>query len=125
MLVDVEVWERNDEIVVTSDSSRTLDNFLNYRERRLYPRIPHDNAQLLTLVVTLFTLLKLVCTLNVGIPVIDRQYITVNKFAYCTFSNIVFAKGVIGKAHKHVMCTLTKSGGVNHVGYYSLSHKIL
>ncbi|XP_011304121.1 disintegrin and metalloproteinase domain-containing protein 28 [Fopius arisanus] len=47
-LVGVEVWTSRDEIVITTDSLRTLTNFMNYRKSKLLNKIPNDNAQLLT-----------------------------------------------------------------------------
>ncbi|XP_065088843.1 zinc metalloproteinase-disintegrin-like EoMP06, partial [Ochlerotatus camptorhynchus] len=47
-LVGVVIWSDRDQIEISSDSKKTLENFLNYRRNTLLKMIPHDNAQLLT-----------------------------------------------------------------------------
>ncbi|KAF2356601.1 Peptidase M12B ADAM/reprolysin [Trinorchestia longiramus] len=47
-LVGVEVWQEEDQVVISQDGDQTLTNFLNYRKVRLIPEHPNDNAQLLT-----------------------------------------------------------------------------
>ena len=47
-LVDMVVWDRDDAITVSLDSYATLDAFLDYRQRVLLPRTPHDSAHLIT-----------------------------------------------------------------------------
>ena len=46
-LVGVEVWEE-DQVAISTNGDQTLTNFLIYREIRLIPNHPNDNAQLLT-----------------------------------------------------------------------------
>ncbi|XP_077319968.1 disintegrin and metalloproteinase domain-containing protein 15, partial [Lithobates pipiens] len=48
VLVGVEVWSQKDRISVSLDPAETLNRFLSWREKELLPRLPHDNAQLLT-----------------------------------------------------------------------------
>ncbi|XP_039444708.1 disintegrin and metalloproteinase domain-containing protein 33-like [Culex pipiens pallens] len=48
VLVGVVIWTEQDEIEMSSDSKKTLDNFLRYRRDTLLQSIPHDNAHLLT-----------------------------------------------------------------------------
>ncbi|KAM4690022.1 disintegrin and metalloproteinase domain-containing protein 15 isoform 2-T2 [Rhinophrynus dorsalis] len=47
-LVGVEVWNQKDQILVSTDPAETLNRFLSWREKKLLPRVAHDNAQLLT-----------------------------------------------------------------------------
>ena len=47
-LVGVEVWEDEDQVVISTNGDQTLTNFLIYRKLRLIPSHPNDNAQLLT-----------------------------------------------------------------------------
>lgn len=44
----VEVWSSRDQIPVSSDPSRTLGLFQNWRKQTLVGKISHDNAQLIT-----------------------------------------------------------------------------
>jgi len=47
-LVHFEIWQNGDEISVSANSDRTLDAFLAYRQQRILPAHPHDNAHLIT-----------------------------------------------------------------------------
>lgn len=47
-LVGVVIWTEKDEIIITSDSSQTLNSFLKYRRDTLIKMFPNDNAQLIT-----------------------------------------------------------------------------
>uniref|UniRef100_A0A674JNV6 ADAM metallopeptidase domain 15 n=1 Tax=Terrapene triunguis TaxID=2587831 RepID=A0A674JNV6_9SAUR len=47
-LLAVEVWNQGDPITVGPSARATLERFLQWREKELLPRLPHDNAQLLT-----------------------------------------------------------------------------
>ncbi|XP_055606084.1 disintegrin and metalloproteinase domain-containing protein 12-like [Uranotaenia lowii] len=47
-LVGVVVWTEQNQIDISLDSKKTLDNFLAYRRTTLLKMIPHDNAHLLT-----------------------------------------------------------------------------
>uniref|UniRef100_A0A8C8RI90 ADAM metallopeptidase domain 15 n=1 Tax=Pelusios castaneus TaxID=367368 RepID=A0A8C8RI90_9SAUR len=47
-LLAVEVWNQGDPIVVGPGARPTLERFLQWRQKELLPRLPHDNAQLLT-----------------------------------------------------------------------------
>ncbi|XP_032569081.1 disintegrin and metalloproteinase domain-containing protein 15 isoform X2 [Chiroxiphia lanceolata] len=48
VLLAVEVWSEGDRIVVGSSARAALERFLRWRQEELLPRLPHDNAQLLT-----------------------------------------------------------------------------
>uniref|UniRef100_A0A3Q3K3I3 ADAM metallopeptidase domain 8b n=1 Tax=Monopterus albus TaxID=43700 RepID=A0A3Q3K3I3_MONAL len=48
MLVGLEIWTYKDYIDVDVNSSRTLDNFLLWRQTDLLQRMKHDNAQFVT-----------------------------------------------------------------------------
>lgn len=47
-LVAVEVWSEGDRFVVGGSARAVLEQFLRWRREELLPRLPHDNAQLLT-----------------------------------------------------------------------------
>uniref|UniRef100_A0A8C0IJI5 ADAM metallopeptidase domain 15 n=1 Tax=Chelonoidis abingdonii TaxID=106734 RepID=A0A8C0IJI5_CHEAB len=47
-LLAVEVWNQGDPITVGPSARATLERFLQWRQKELLPRLPHDNAQLLT-----------------------------------------------------------------------------
>ncbi|RWR99648.1 disintegrin and metalloproteinase domain-containing protein 28-like isoform X2, partial [Dinothrombium tinctorium] len=47
-LVGVVIWSDHDEIQLSVDGDKTLNNFLHYRRERLVPQHPNDNAQLIT-----------------------------------------------------------------------------
>ncbi|XP_069506264.1 disintegrin and metalloproteinase domain-containing protein 15 isoform X2 [Ambystoma mexicanum] len=47
VLVGLEVWNRDDQILVGGNLTDTLNRFLAWRQTNLLPRMPHDNAQLL------------------------------------------------------------------------------
>ncbi|NXX82562.1 ADA15 protein, partial [Urocolius indicus] len=44
----VEVWSGGDRVLVGSSAQAALERFLRWRREELLPRLPHDNAQLLT-----------------------------------------------------------------------------
>ncbi|MEE6528027.1 hypothetical protein FKM82_029898, partial [Ascaphus truei] len=46
-LLSAEVWSAEDFVSVSADAADTLNRFLVWREKKLLPRLPHDNAQLL------------------------------------------------------------------------------
>ncbi|OQV14921.1 Disintegrin and metalloproteinase domain-containing protein 12 [Hypsibius exemplaris] len=48
VLAGVEIWTDTDKIAVSNDSETTLKNFLRYRKRDLIPRMPNDNAYLIS-----------------------------------------------------------------------------
>ncbi|XP_054440882.1 disintegrin and metalloproteinase domain-containing protein 8 [Pteronotus mesoamericanus] len=48
VLVGLDIWDGGDKIVVSSNPSLTLENFLAWRTKHLVGRHAHDNAQLLT-----------------------------------------------------------------------------
>lgn len=47
-LVAVEVWSEGDRFTVGGSARAVLERFLRWRREELLPRLPHDNAQLLT-----------------------------------------------------------------------------
>ncbi|XP_015199300.2 disintegrin and metalloproteinase domain-containing protein 12-like [Lepisosteus oculatus] len=47
-LVGTEVWTEGDKVTVDYSTTETLKNFLHWREEDLLPRVPHDNAQLIS-----------------------------------------------------------------------------
>lgn len=47
-LVAVEVWSEGNRFEVGRSARATLERFLRWRQEELLPRLPHDNAQLLT-----------------------------------------------------------------------------
>ncbi|XP_054038693.1 disintegrin and metalloproteinase domain-containing protein 15 isoform X6 [Rissa tridactyla] len=47
-LVAVEVWSEGDRFAVGGSARAALERFLRWRREELLPRLPHDNAQLLT-----------------------------------------------------------------------------
>ncbi|NXG57843.1 ADA15 protein, partial [Hemiprocne comata] len=47
-LLAVEVWSEGDKFTVGSSARAALEHFLHWRQQELLPRLPHDNAQLLT-----------------------------------------------------------------------------
>lgn len=47
-LLAVEVWNQGNPIAVGPSARATLERFLQWRQTDLLPRLPHDNAQLLT-----------------------------------------------------------------------------
>ncbi|XP_065516191.1 disintegrin and metalloproteinase domain-containing protein 15 isoform X8 [Lathamus discolor] len=47
-LLAVEVWSEGDLFMVGTSARATLERFLRWRHQELLPRLPHDNAQLLT-----------------------------------------------------------------------------
>ncbi|NXS53742.1 ADA15 protein, partial [Brachypteracias leptosomus] len=47
-LVAVEVWSEEDRFTVGTSARAVLEQFLRWRQEELLPRLPHDNAQLLT-----------------------------------------------------------------------------
>ncbi|NWT03756.1 ADA15 protein, partial [Mionectes macconnelli] len=47
-LLAVEIWSEGDRIAVGSSARAALERFLRWRREELLPRLPHDNAQLLT-----------------------------------------------------------------------------
>ncbi|NWZ59606.1 ADA15 protein, partial [Haliaeetus albicilla] len=47
-LLAVEVWSEGDRFTVGSSARAALERFLRWRQEELLPRLPHDNAQLLT-----------------------------------------------------------------------------
>ncbi|KAK2518188.1 hypothetical protein Q9233_012699 [Columba guinea] len=47
-LLAVEVWSDGDRFAVGGSARATLERFLRWRREELLPRLPHDNAQLLT-----------------------------------------------------------------------------
>ncbi|XP_003795361.1 disintegrin and metalloproteinase domain-containing protein 15 isoform X2 [Otolemur garnettii] len=47
-LVGLEAWIHRDLVEISPDPAVTLDNFLHWRQTDLLPRLPHDNAQLVT-----------------------------------------------------------------------------
>uniref|UniRef100_UPI0037E8F3C6 disintegrin and metalloproteinase domain-containing protein 8a n=1 Tax=Semicossyphus pulcher TaxID=241346 RepID=UPI0037E8F3C6 len=48
MLVGVEIWTYKDQVEVSTTPEFTLKRFLEWRQRYLLPRNPHDNAQFIT-----------------------------------------------------------------------------
>ncbi|RMB93885.1 hypothetical protein DUI87_29621 [Hirundo rustica rustica] len=54
-LLAVEVWSEGDKIAVGSSARAVLERFLRWRREELLPRLPHDNAQLLTVLVVAST----------------------------------------------------------------------
>ncbi|XP_049638179.1 disintegrin and metalloproteinase domain-containing protein 15 isoform X2 [Suncus etruscus] len=50
-LVGLEAWTQHDLVEISQDPGVTLDNFLRWRRTDLLPRLPHDNAQLMTATV--------------------------------------------------------------------------
>ncbi|KFM12897.1 Disintegrin and metalloproteinase domain-containing protein 15, partial [Aptenodytes forsteri] len=48
VLLAVEVWSEGDRFVVGGSARAALERFLRWRREELLPRLPHDNAQLLT-----------------------------------------------------------------------------
>ncbi|KAM9425807.1 zinc metalloproteinase-disintegrin-like jararhagin [Pholidichthys leucotaenia] len=67
LLVGLEIWSYQDQIVVHPNSDTTLDNFLAWRRSDLMKRTKHDNAQFVT-----------------GIDFIGDTVGVANKFAMCT-----------------------------------------
>lgn len=47
-LLAVEVWSEGDRFAVGGSARAALERFLRWRREELLPRLPHDNAQLLT-----------------------------------------------------------------------------
>ncbi|XP_062453929.1 disintegrin and metalloproteinase domain-containing protein 15 isoform X1 [Rhea pennata] len=47
-LLAVEVWSQGDKFKVGHSGREALEQFLQWRRKELLPRLPHDNAQLLT-----------------------------------------------------------------------------
>ncbi|XP_074709406.1 disintegrin and metalloproteinase domain-containing protein 15 [Strix uralensis] len=47
-LLAVEVWSEGDQFAVGGSAGAVLERFLRWRREELLPRLPHDNAQLLT-----------------------------------------------------------------------------
>ncbi|XP_030321100.1 disintegrin and metalloproteinase domain-containing protein 15 isoform X2 [Calypte anna] len=47
-LLAVEVWSEGDRFAVGGSAKAVLERFLRWRQQDLLPRLPHDNAQLLT-----------------------------------------------------------------------------
>ncbi|NWH15579.1 ADA15 protein, partial [Grus americana] len=47
-LLAVEVWSDSDRFAVGGSARAVLERFLHWRQEELLPRLPHDNAQLLT-----------------------------------------------------------------------------
>ncbi|NXY81755.1 ADA15 protein, partial [Alcedo cyanopectus] len=47
-LLAVEVWSEEDRFAVGGSARAVLERFLHWRQEELLPRLPHDNAQLLT-----------------------------------------------------------------------------
>ncbi|KAK4807538.1 LOW QUALITY PROTEIN: hypothetical protein QYF61_003327 [Mycteria americana] len=47
-LLAMEVWSEGDRFMVGSSARAALERFLRWRREELLPRLPHDNAQLLT-----------------------------------------------------------------------------
>ncbi|NXL66969.1 ADA15 protein, partial [Chordeiles acutipennis] len=47
-LLAVEVWSEGDRFAVGGSARAALERFLRWRQEELLPRLPHDNAQLLT-----------------------------------------------------------------------------
>ncbi|XP_049661690.1 disintegrin and metalloproteinase domain-containing protein 15 isoform X3 [Accipiter gentilis] len=47
-LLAVEVWSEGDRFTVGGSARAALERFLRWRQEELLPRLPHDNAQLLT-----------------------------------------------------------------------------
>ncbi|XP_009462972.1 PREDICTED: LOW QUALITY PROTEIN: DC-STAMP domain-containing protein 1 [Nipponia nippon] len=54
-LLAVEVWSEGDRFVVGGSGRAALERFLRWRREELLPRLPHDNAQLLTVLVVAST----------------------------------------------------------------------
>ncbi|CAF88632.1 unnamed protein product, partial [Tetraodon nigroviridis] len=52
MLVGLEIWSYRDLIDVSSDPELTLGRFLKWRQWSLLPRTKHDNAQLITIIIS-------------------------------------------------------------------------
>lgn len=48
MLVGLEVWTKQDQIVVSVSSDDTLSRFIEWRKSNLLKRVKHDNAQFVT-----------------------------------------------------------------------------
>ncbi|XP_064171100.1 disintegrin and metalloproteinase domain-containing protein 8-like isoform X1 [Anguilla rostrata] len=48
MLIGLEIWSYKDQITVSTDSDKTLTNFLQWRQHTLLKKSRHDNAQLIT-----------------------------------------------------------------------------
>ncbi|XP_068184269.1 disintegrin and metalloproteinase domain-containing protein 8a isoform X2 [Antennarius striatus] len=48
MLVGLDIWSYKDQIEVSTNPELTLSRFLEWRQRNLFPRIKHDNAQFIT-----------------------------------------------------------------------------
>lgn len=47
-MLAVEVWSEGDRFTVGGSARAALERFLRWRQEELLPRLPHDNAQLLT-----------------------------------------------------------------------------
>ncbi|XP_047373750.1 disintegrin and metalloproteinase domain-containing protein 15 isoform X2 [Sciurus carolinensis] len=48
VLVGLEAWTQHDLVEMSPNPAVTLENFLHWRRADLLPRLPHDNAQLVT-----------------------------------------------------------------------------
>ncbi|XP_046710679.1 zinc metalloproteinase-disintegrin-like jararhagin isoform X2 [Silurus meridionalis] len=67
LLVGLEVWNVEDQIVVSASDNITLTRFIEWREKDLLSRVKHDNAQLVT-----------------GADFLGSTVGLANKFAMCT-----------------------------------------
>lgn len=70
MLVGLEVWMKQDQIVVSVSSDDTLSRFIEWRKSNLLKRVKHDNAQFVT-----------------GIDFLGDTVGLANKFAMCAESS--------------------------------------
>ncbi|KAL1264011.1 hypothetical protein QQF64_004366 [Cirrhinus molitorella] len=70
MLVGLEVWTKQDQIVVSVISDDTLSRFIEWRKSHLLKRVKHDNAQFVT-----------------GIDFLGDTVGLANKFAMCSESS--------------------------------------
>ncbi|KAK3529332.1 hypothetical protein QTP70_029139 [Hemibagrus guttatus] len=67
LLVGLEVWNVEDQILVSANDSITLTRFIQWRQKRLLNMVKHDNAQLVT-----------------GIDFFGKTVGLANKFAMCS-----------------------------------------
>ncbi|XP_027033564.1 zinc metalloproteinase/disintegrin [Tachysurus fulvidraco] len=67
LLVGLEVWNVEDQFLVSVNDNETLTRFIQWRQKRLSNIVKHDNAQLVT-----------------GVDFLDKTVGLANKFAMCT-----------------------------------------